>query len=100
MTPVGGPLGVPVLHGMSKWVTCECAGVAQLAALPKERRSPLDSGWLPRNLAMVGALGRVTELSLHIFVLIVASCSYHPLSAKEIRSLISYPLLSLLWAST
>ena len=100
MTLVGGPLGVPVLHGISKWVTCECAGVVQLAALPEERRSPPGSGWLPWNLAMVGALGRVTELSLHIFVLIVASCCHHPLSAKEICSLNSYPLLSLLWAST
>lgn len=46
-----------VLHGISKWATCECAGVVQLAALPEESvgRSPPGSGWLPWNLAMVGA---------------------------------------------
>lgn len=72
---------------MDQWVTCESAGVVQLAALPEERRSPSRFRVAALNLAMVGALGRVTELSLHIFVLIVASCCHHPLSAKEICSL-------------
>lgn len=89
--PVGGLLVVPALHGMSKWVTCESAGGAQLAALPGERRSPPGSGWLPGNPAMVGALGRVTELSLHVFVLIVSSsieCKRNLLS-KFVPTLVS-----------
>lgn len=85
MMPVGGVLVVPALHGMSKWVPVSLQGVPSLP------RAPPGSGWLPGNPAMVGALGRVTELSFHVFVLIVSSsieCKRNLLS-KFVPTLVS-----------